>query len=66
MSSSTSSYVDDVFYREQFEEDKQYQSFPIKMVALEIGWIIKEPEGVDFLNAVAYSDRIDLYDLDAI
>ena len=40
VSSSTSSYVDDVFYREQFQEDKEYQSFPIKMVALEIGWII--------------------------
>ena len=66
VSSSTSSYVDDVFYREQFSEDKEYQSFPIKMVALEIGWIINQPEGVNFLNAVAYSDRIDLYDLDAI
>lgn len=36
------------------------------MVALEIGWIINSPEGINFLNAVAYSDRIDLYDLDAI
>jgi hypothetical protein len=35
-------------------------------VALEFGWIINEPEGLTFLNSVADSDRIDLYELDAI
>jgi hypothetical protein len=41
-----SSYIDDLFYKNHMgEEIDTRHSFPVKVVALEIGWILNYAEG---------------------
>jgi len=48
---SFSSYVDEDFFTHKMGEgeDKEANSFPVKVVALEIGWLLREKEGLQFL-----------------
>ena len=41
---SRGSYVDEAFFKEyMFEEDNNnYNSYPVKVVGLEVGWLIKD------------------------
>jgi hypothetical protein len=47
-------------------KNKDVQTYPIKVVALQIGWLLNEEEGIDFLIAMNNSEKVELYELDAI
>ena len=50
-----SSYVDENYFRTMMNEDKEadHNSFPVKVVALEVGWLLNNPdEGKLFLQAI--------------
>ena len=56
-------YVDNEYFRKSFkafiqnpgeliqidDERRHWNSYPVKTVAVEVGWILNEPEGFDFL-----------------
>mmetsp|Transcript_1931 Transcript_1931/g.2770 ORF Transcript_1931/g.2770 Transcript_1931/m.2770 type:complete len:131 (+) Transcript_1931:5899-6291(+) len=57
-------FVDDRYYAEKMGEDKtnkQFKSFPVNVVALNVGWILQSPQGVDFLHALWDSDNLDIF-----
>lgn len=40
---SKGSYVDEAFFKKKMkeEDDNSYNSYPVKVVGLEVGWLIK-------------------------
>lgn len=55
INSSYTMFVDEHFFRNKIHEDEKNQNFnsyPIKMQAFEIGWIINTDEGYDFMQAL--------------
>ena len=46
-----SQYVDETYYNNKLGErlDKDFQSYPVKMWLIEIGWVISDPDGFKFL-----------------
>jgi len=48
------------------DESQDYNSYPVKVCALEIGWLLKEKEGIEFLVAISRSENLDLYSVPAI
>lgn len=47
MTESNSVYVDNKFYKEQLKErldDPNCSSFPVKVVAMKIGWMLKSED----------------------
>lgn len=53
--SSPTLYVDDIFYKEVFGEDKKnqnYKAYPVEIYALKIDWIVSTPAGKEFLQAL--------------
>lgn len=61
------SYVDEAYFRgvmgEQLKQD--FNSFPVKIVGLEIGWLLREPEGIHFLKALRESENLDIYNIES-
>lgn len=51
IASSPTVYIDQDFYTKQMKEDDhenkkaKYKSYPVKIEALKVGWIINHPEG---------------------
>jgi hypothetical protein len=47
------SYIDQIFYNEKMnevlDEEVNYKSYPVKVMALRVQWILFEPEGIQFL-----------------
>jgi hypothetical protein len=54
MKHSYSQYVDEAFYRKQFGQNftKNWSSYPSKVVAVEIAWILQYEEGILFLEQI--------------
>ena len=67
---SYSCYVDQDYFRDVMNEDilneYEYNSFPVKIVAVEIGWILSEKNGIKFLEALLGSENIDTFEIPAI
>lgn len=71
---SYTSYIDEVFYEKSMNEmvnDPNSNSYAVKVVALEVGWILddrkgKTEPGMNFMKAIASSERNDLFELQAI
>ena len=40
--------------------------YPIKMTGLRVGWIINEPEGKEFLQAILQLDNLELYKIESL
>lgn len=40
-----------------------YKSFPVKVVAFRIGWIIRTEDGKNFLNEILSSENLEYYNL---
>ena len=60
---SNVSYVDDAYYKNHLHEDTenpQNTNFPIKMTALRVDWIINDPNGKKFLQALCNSENQEL------
>ena len=69
VSDSPGVYIDDRFYQESMNEDKNdknNKSFPVSVVAMRIDWILNEPEGIKFLFAILDSDNLDLYEVPSL
>ena len=47
-------------------DNKDFNSYPVKIVGLEIGWLINEDWGKKFLVAILNSENLDLYEIDSI
>jgi hypothetical protein len=53
IASSPTLYVDDIFYRNVFKEDKTnpyYKAYPVDIMALKIDWIVSTENGRAFLQ----------------
>lgn len=71
-----SSYIDRVFFeKEQYfgenTEDVTYKSYPVKVEALRVQWILYSTDNIDdagqrFLHAIFKSENIDLYDITTV
>ena len=43
LGSSDTSYIDGEYYKSKFEEkDEKYKSYPVKVVALRINWVLTD------------------------
>ena len=52
MTQSNSIYVDNVFYQEKMKErlyDSKCSSFPVRVSAMKIDWMLDSPDGIDGL-----------------
>ena len=52
MASSTSIYTDDLFYKEKMNESDTGKSYPIKMMVLNVRWLIYTENGRLLLQAI--------------
>jgi len=43
--------------------DETYASYPARVEYLNIGWILNEEYGINFLRTIELSNDIDLYDI---
>lgn len=72
MTEANSIYVDNKFYREKMEErinDKDCSSYPVKVVALRIGWFLKSGDHVDgryFLAEILRNEDLSYYNLKSL
>jgi hypothetical protein len=46
--------------------NRHYNSYPVKVVGLEIGWLINDDWGTKFLQSILSSENLDLYEIDSI
>ena len=64
--SSPTLFVDDIFYREKFKEEKlnpHFKAYPVDILALKIDWIISTSQGKEFLQALSQSENLDFFDI---
>ena len=65
MGFSPLNYVDDKFFQDVFDEVSEAtpgtNTYPVKIVSLRIGWILREPVGRKFLDEVLSSENLDFY-----
>lgn len=64
--SSPTLYVDDIFYREKFKEDKEnpkFKAYPVEVIALKIDWIVSTQQGKEFLQALNQSENLDFFEI---
>lgn len=72
MEESNSIYVDNKFYRESMGEnvdDPSYSSFPVKVVALRMGWMLKSEDHQDgyfFLCEILRNEDLSWYNLQSL
>lgn len=72
MTESNSVYVDNKFYAEQLKErldDPNCSSFPVKVVAMKIGWMLKsddEFDGSQFLQEILRNEDLSFYNLQSL
>ena len=66
MTSSPSVYVDQQFFTNCMKEDLNSQSFPVNVVGLRIGWILKSPMGKKFLFSILNQNDLDLYKIQSL
>ena len=66
------SYVDDRYYRKSFhtpkneEEFKSYQSHPVKVVCVEVGWVLNSEDGLAFLRQLNTTESLDIFEVQCI
>jgi hypothetical protein len=63
IASSSSAFIDDNFYKNEFGDNADYKAYPVEVVSLRINWIISTPEGKEFLQAIHQSERLDFYEI---
>ena len=66
IASSPTVYIDQNFYeKEMYENEKKakFKSYPVKIEALKVGWIIQDKSGSKLLQHIFDSDRLDYYDI---
>lgn len=51
---------------EQKEEHDQWNSYPVKTIAVEVGWILSTAEGFEFLRELNQSESLDLFECETI
>lgn len=70
MSSSQVNYADERFYQDSFGEIQDFGSeantFPVKVVTLRIGWIMKTQDGQDYLNEILHSEDLEYYKIKSL
>jgi len=63
-----SSYIDEDYFKKKMGEnleDERFKSYPVKVVALRMQWILQE-EGEEFLLNILRSENLDIYAIPAI
>lgn len=65
---SYTTYIDEIYYQKKMKEkvdDPSSNSYAVKVVALEVGWIVDEKtsDGIRFMKAIQQSERNDVFDL---
>ena len=72
MTESNTIYVDDKFYKEKMNEkseDPECSSYPVKVVAIRIGWILKSDDHIDgryFLQEILRNEDLSYYNLKSL
>ena len=62
------SYVDDNYYRKMFGEDKfaDYNSYPVKVVCVEVGWVLNSADGHRFLQCLNTTESLDIFETSCV
>jgi len=69
INSARCSYVDGHYYQNTMGEDAtnlSYKSYPVRVIALRMQWILKDPAGQRFLLSILRSENLDLYTIPAV
>jgi len=72
MSESNTLYVDQLFYTQNMGENLNkttYSSYPVKVVALRIGWMLQSSDGIDgryFLTEIMRSEDLSFYNMKSL
>lgn len=72
MTDSNTIYVDTRFYREKMDEQKDNpncSSFPVKVTALRVGWMLKSnsgPDGRPFLFEILKNEDLSFYNIESL
>ena len=66
MASTSCIYIDNLFFKDRLKEGPNEKSYPVKMTGLRVGWIINEPEGKEFLQAILQLDNLELYKIESL
>jgi hypothetical protein len=69
LETSQGSYVDEHYFKKIMHEEldnTNFNSYPVKVVGLEIGWLVNEEWGKKFLASILNSNNLDLYEIDSI
>ena len=67
MASSSSIYVDQLFFRDEMQDnEKQVRSYPVTVVSLSVGWLVNEPEGKEFLKEILMTPNMDIYKIESL
>jgi len=63
------SYIDEAYYSsfmgESTDQELQYRSYPVKVVALRMQWILQQA-GERFLHGILRSENLDLYEIETL
>ena len=72
MTASNSIYVDNNFYKQKMKErldDPDCSSFPVRVTALRMGWILKSEDGIDghyFLSEILKNEDLNFYNIQSL
>ena len=72
MTDANTNYVDARFYKEKMDEQKDNpncSSFPVQLVALRVGWMLKSktgPDGREFLSEILKNEDLSFYNLKSL
>ena len=68
ISSAQCSYIDEAYYKQLMDEnvtDPSYKSYPVRVVALRMQWILKK-HGYSFLRNILKSENLELYNVPTV
>ena len=69
MSWSSCQYFDEKYFglnMQELDDDIASNCFPVKVVALNCGWILNEESGYTFLRGMLMSEDLEYYDIPTI
>lgn len=62
--------IDDQFYIDMMDEQdvssSNYKSFPVKVVALRVAWIVNKSEGKEFLQSIYMNENLEYYKIPSV
>jgi len=52
-------------FNQKFSDPKEAPR-PVDIKYLDFGWVLRSPQGLNFLKSLAYSDRMEMFQIESI